>query len=92
MDRDYGFYELGLGTRTDETNSDYVCRGLWDSEYSIVIKADHSPDFEEAEEFIREDLKRLKYDGVYSITEITEDEVYSFFDTSNIDNWKVWRR
>ena len=92
MDRDYGFYELGLGVKTDEPDSDYVCRGLYDSEYSIAIKADHSPDFEEAEEFIREDLKRLGYDGVYSITEITEYEVEQFFDTSNIDDWKVLRR
>ena len=92
MDRDYGFYELGLGTKTSETNPDCVCRGLLDSEYSIAIKADHSPDFNEAEEFIKDDLKRLGYDGVYSITEITEDEVYKFFDTDNIDNWKVLRK
>ncbi len=66
-----------------------VCRGLVDTEYSIAIKADHYPTFEEAEEFIKEDLKRLGYDGVYGITPITEDEVHSFFDDSNIDNWIV---
>lgn len=92
MGRDYGFYELELGVKTDETDADRVYRGLKDAEYSMVIKADHTPDFDEAEAFIREDLKRMSYDGAYSITEVTEDEVRGFFDTSNIDNWKVLRR
>ena len=44
---------------------------------------------EEAEEFIKEDLKNFGYDGVYGITPLTEQELYSFFDTENIDKWKV---
>lgn len=88
------YYELNCGIKAKE-NEEYgcgVCRGLVDAEYSIAIKADHYPDFEEAEEFIKEDLKRLGYDGVYGITPLTEEEVYSFFDTENIDNWKVLKR
>ena len=47
------------------------------------------PTFEEAEEFIKEDLKRFGYDGVYGITPLTEQELHSFFDTESIDEWKV---
>lgn len=85
------FYELNCGEKAEE-GQEYgceVCRGLVDIGYSIAIKADHYPTFEEAEEFIKDDLKRLGYDGVYGITPITEYEVHSFFDDSNIDNWKV---
>ena len=85
------FYELDCGIKANE-NEEYgceICRGLVDTEYSIAIKADHYPTFEEAEEFIKEDLKRFGYDGVYGITPITEDEVHAFFDDSNIDGWKV---
>ena len=28
-------------------------------------------------------------DGIYSITPLTEEELHSFFDTENIDNWEV---
>lgn len=58
----------------------------------IMNHAEHEPTFEEAEEFIKEDLKRLGYDGIYGITPITEHEVHQFFDDSNIDNWKVMKR
>lgn len=88
---DYKFYELDCGVKAKD-NEEYgceICRGLVDTEYSIAIKADHEPTFEEAEKFIKEDLKRLGYDGVYGITPITEEEVHQFFDYSNINNWKV---
>lgn len=85
------FYELECGVKAKE-NEEYgceVCRGLVDTEYSIAIKADHYPTFEEAEEFIKDDLKKLGYDGVYGITPIEEWEVHEFFDDSNIDDWKI---
>lgn len=88
---DIKFYELDCGIKAKE-NEEYgceICRGLVDTEYSIAIKADHYPTFEEAEEFIKEDLKRLGYDGVYGITPIEEWEVHEFFDDSNIDDWKI---
>lgn len=88
------FYELNCGERAEE-GYEYgceICRGLADTEYSIAIKADHYPTFEEAEEFIKEDLERFGYDGVYGITPITEEEVRQFFDDSDIDNWKILRQ
>ena len=88
------YYELecGVKAKEDEEYGCEICRGLVDTEYSIAIKADHYPTFEEAEEFIKEDLKKFGYDGVYGITPLTEQELYSFFDTENIDEWKVLTR
>ena len=88
------YYELecGVKAKEDEEYGCEICRGLVDAEYSIAIKADHYPTFEEAEEFIKEDLKKFGYDGVYGITPLTEQELYSFFDTENIDEWKVLTR
>ena len=85
------YYELecGVKAKEDEEYGCEICRGLVDAEYSIAIKADHYPTFEEAEEFIKEDLKNFGYAGVYGITPLTEQELYSFFDTENIDEWKV---
>ncbi len=85
------FYELHCGDKAKE-GQEYdceTCRGLVDAEHSIAIKADHYPTFEEAEEFIKDYLKKFEYDGVYGITPLTEDEVHSFFDDGNIDSWKV---
>ncbi len=90
------YYEISCGVKATKKdiecgskNGSEICRGLIDTEYSIAIKADHYPTFEEAEEFIREDLKKFGYDGVYGITPLTKEELYSFFDTENIDNWNV---
>ena len=69
------YYELNCGVKATEEeikngteNGCEISRGLIDTEYSIAIKADHYPTFEEAEEFIKDDLKRFGYDGVYGIT------------------------
>lgn len=82
------FYELEFGIKVEGNECD-SCRGLVDTGYSVAIKSDHEPSFEEAEEFIKNDLDKFGYDGVYGITPLTENEVYTFFDTDNIDNWKV---
>ena len=90
------YYELNCGRKATKEDEEFgcengceICRGLVDTEYSIAIKADHYPTFEEAEEFIKEDLKKFGYDGVYGITPLTEQELHSFFDIENIDEWKV---
>lgn len=90
------YYELNCGVKATEEeikdgteNGCEISRGLVDTEYSIAIKADHYPTFEEAEDFIKDDLKKFGYDGVYGITPLSEDELHSFFDTENIDKWKV---
>ena len=85
------YYELNCGVKA-KSGEKYECeinRGLVEVEYSIAIKADHYPTFEEAEEFVKEDLKKFGYDGVYGITPLTEQELYSFFDTENINEWKI---
>lgn len=53
------YYELNCGVKATEEeikngveNGCEINRGLIDTEYSIAIKADHYPTFEEAEEFI----------------------------------------
>lgn len=88
------FYELACGVKPEEgIKYNYeICRGLTDAGYSIAIKSDHYPTFEEAEEFIKEDLKRLGYDGVYGITPVTEEEVHQFLNDDNIDNWEILRQ
>lgn len=79
------YFELGLGYKDDELFG----TGDYDEPYSMTIKADYYPNFKEAEEFIKEDMQRMGYTGINSITEIEEWEVHKFFDDSNIDNWKV---
>lgn len=89
---DYKFYELDCGVKAEvnmEENGCVVSRGLIDAGYSIAIKATHYPSFEETEAFIKKDLEKMGYDGVYGITSIPEEEVHLFFDDSNIDEWPV---
>ena len=82
------YYELSFGKKIDSKDQE-IFRGLYDTEYSIAIKATHYPTIEEAENFAADDIKLYGADGIYSVTPITEEEVYSFYDTENIDNWKI---
>lgn len=79
------YFELGLGYKEDK---DFRTGDYYD-QYSMAIKADHSPSFAEAEEFIKEDMQKMGYTGINSITEIEEWEVHEFFDDTDIDSWKV---
>ena len=79
------YFELGFGYKEDE----YFGTGDYEEVYSMAIKADHYPSFEEAEEFVKDDMKEWGYTGINSITEIEEWEVHKFFDDDNVDNWKV---
>lgn len=67
------YFELGLGNSIEED---------WETfDYSMCIKGEREPkDMEEANEFIKEDLKMLGYKTVVSITEIPEKEAQTFFD------------
>lgn len=76
------YYELNFGINTSD--------GVIESEYSMVIKATREPTIAEAENFIADDMENLGYDTIYSILPISEQEVYSFYDTENIDNWKIF--
>lgn len=91
------YYEIEFGRKFNEkSESPYetddgipIVYGMIGTEYSIAIKADHYPTLQEAENFCKEDIEKFGYDGVYGITPLTEQEVHSFFDDSNIDNWKI---
>lgn len=67
------YFELGLGNSVEED---------WETfDYSICIKGDREPkNFEETNNFIQKDLKKLGYKTVVSITEIPEEEAKTFFD------------
>lgn len=51
------YYEVTFGKRVDNENNEEVCRGLYDMEHSIAIKATHYPTIEEAENFCKEDME-----------------------------------
>lgn len=65
------YFELGLGNSVKED---------WETfDYSMCIKGEREPlNFEEANEFIKNDLQKLGYKTVVSITEIPETEAKAF--------------
>lgn len=71
------YFELGLGNSIEED---------WETfDYSMCIKGSREPkNFEEANEFIKQDLLNLGYKTVVSITEIPEEEAKMFFDWESI--------
>ena len=79
------YFELGLGYKEDEGFG----TGDYEEQYSIAIKSDHHPTFEEAEMFIKKDMEAMGYTGINSITEIAEWECHTFFDDDNFDNWPI---
>lgn len=79
------YFEIGFGYKEDE----YFGSCDYEEVYSIAIKADHYPSFEEVENFCKVDMEKWGYTGVNSITEIEEWEVHTFFDDENIDNWPI---
>ena len=78
------YFELGLGNSVEED---------WETfDYSICIKGDREPkNFDEANTFIKNDLIKLGYKTVVSITEIPEDEAKSFFDWEVIINAPIFK-
>lgn len=79
------YFEIGFGYKDDELFG----TGDYEEPYSMAIKATFYPNFKEVEKFIKEDLQKMGYTGVNSITEIEEWEVHKFFDDDNFDNWPV---
>lgn len=78
------YFELGLGQSVEED---------WETfDYSMCIKGEREPrTFEEANEFIKDDLKKLGYKTVVSITEISEYEAKNFFDWDAIVKAPVFK-
>lgn len=91
------YYEINFARKATEEelkngvakNGSEICEGLVDSDCSIAIKADHYPEMEEVEEFVKDDLKKFGYDGVYGITPISDWELLTYFDTENIVKDKI---
>lgn len=78
------YFELGLGNSIEED---------WETfDFSICIKSEREPlNFEEANEFIKNDLQNLGYKTVVSITEISEAEAMEFFDWDAIVKAPVFK-
>jgi hypothetical protein len=78
------YFELGLGNSIEEDWETFDC--------SICIKSEREPlNFEEANEFIKNDLQNLGYKTVVSITEISEAEAMEFFDWDAIVKAPVFK-
>jgi hypothetical protein len=78
------YFELGLGNSVEED---------WETfDYSMCIKGEREPlNFEEVNMFIRNDLQKLGYKTVVSITEIPESEAKAFFDWDSITKAPVFK-
>lgn len=63
-----------------------------DDDYSICIIGYDSPSIEEATKFCKSDMEKLNYKYVVSVTEITKDEAYNFFDMENENNFPIFKR
>jgi len=62
-----------------------------DDDYSICIVGLKSPSIEEATEFCKEDMIKLGYKYVVSITEIPKDEAYICFDMENEEQFPIFQ-
>lgn len=78
------YFELGLGNSVEED---------WETfDYLMCIKGIREPEsFEEANEFIKKDLKKTGYKTVVSITEITEYEAKNYHDWESILKAKIFK-
>lgn len=78
------YFELGLGNSVEED---------WETfDYSFCIKGEREPlSFEEANEFIKNDLQELGYKTVVSITEISEEEAKAISDWDAIVKAPVFK-
>lgn len=60
------------------------------SDYSICIIGRRKPTAEEASEFCKEDLKRMKYDFVSDVTKISREQAHRFFDMEHEDAFPIF--
>ena len=78
-DKDYKYYEVVFRSYKNLTDT-----------YSICIKATRKLTIREAEEFCKEDMKKMGCDYVYEVIEMTEQEAYMFFDMKTECKWPVF--
>ena len=81
MNKKYYEVELAHTLLTPETENDDT--------YSICIIAEHYPSIEEATEFCKKDMKKLQYEFVRGITDITKEEAHSFFNMENEESFPI---
>lgn len=67
----------------------FIVVGFADS-YSMVIKARHIPCADEIMDWIKSDMDRFGYSDIFEYYVTDEGDVYSGYDTENIDNWPVY--
>lgn len=62
-----------------------------ESDYSICIVGYKEPsNFKEVEEFCKEDMKKFNLKYVVSITEITKQEAYIYYDMENESKFPIF--
>jgi hypothetical protein len=79
---DYKFYEVEFG----DMDENGFCQ--WGT-YSMAIKAEHEPTYEEVEKFLSNDMAALGWKHVMDVREISREEVEFFFDTTNEATWPI---
>lgn len=62
-----------------------------ETDCSICIIGTRCPSFEEATIFCKTDMEKLKRKYVVSITEISKEEAYNYYDMENEDNLPVFQ-
>lgn len=76
--KNYNYYEIVFGNAGS---------GMTDS---ICIKGKRMPTFTEAREFCKKDMKKMGYNLINDVIEMTEDEAYMFFDMERECKWEVF--
>ena len=67
----------------------FIVVGFADS-YSMVIKAKHIPFPDEIMEWIKPDMEKFGYSDIFEYYVTDEYDVYTGYDTENIDNWPIF--
>lgn len=88
----YLYGELGTPVRYDDAY--YIAVEFGDQYgiviYGLVIKAKHIPSPDELMTWIKSDMDKFGYSGIFEYYVTDEYDVYSGYDTENIDNWPVF--
>lgn len=58
--------------------------------YSMVIKGVREPTIQEAEAFIVEDMRRMRYDRITDIVEWSREDAVTAFDFDREDQWPIF--
>ena len=59
-------------------------------DYSMVIKATHLPRPDEIMDWIKSDMDKFGYSDIFEYYVTDEYDVYTGYDTENIDSWPVF--